>query len=87
MSRRARGQSMVEMAIIVALIGIATIGLVGLFGDNLRAVFGASSDSLAGNTNSQSNADRGYHRTNKNLCTFGMNASHGAAITRGRSCG
>ena len=43
------GQGMTEYIIIVALIAIAAIGVVSLFGDNIRALFGASADALAGN--------------------------------------
>jgi Flp pilus assembly pilin Flp len=43
-----RGQGMTEYIIIVALMGIATIGIITLFGDNLRRLFAMSADSLAG---------------------------------------
>ena len=43
-----RGQGMTEYIIIVALIAIAAIGVVTLFGNNIRALFGMSADSLAG---------------------------------------
>jgi hypothetical protein len=43
------GQSMTEVVVIVFLVGIGCIGLVGLFGDNIRGLFGGSSESLAGN--------------------------------------
>lgn len=43
------GQGMTEYIIIVALIAIAAIGVVSLFGDNIRALFGASADALGGN--------------------------------------
>ena len=45
---RRRGQGMAENIITVALIAIATIGITSLFGDNVRGLFAASSDSLAG---------------------------------------
>ncbi len=48
--RRARGQGMTEYIIIVALIGISAIGVITLFGDNVKALFGMASDSLAGET-------------------------------------
>jgi hypothetical protein len=44
------GQSLTEVIIIVFLVGVGTIGLVGLFGDNIRGLFGTSSESIAGNT-------------------------------------
>ncbi len=50
MLKRARGQGMTEYIIIVALIAIAAIGVITLFGDNIRALFGMSADALAGDT-------------------------------------
>lgn len=47
-NRRQRGQGMTEYIIIVALIAIGTIAMVTVFGDNLRALFGASSNALVG---------------------------------------
>ena len=46
-----RGQGMTEYIIIVALIAIAAIGVVTLFGDNIRKLFGMSADAIAGNDN------------------------------------
>ncbi len=46
-----RGQGMTEYIIIVALIAIAAIGVVTLFGDNIRKLFGMASDSISGNDN------------------------------------
>ena len=48
-TRRNRGQGMTEYIIIVALISIGTIGIVSLFGDNVRRLFAMSADALAGN--------------------------------------
>jgi pilus assembly protein Flp/PilA len=45
-----RGQGMTEYIIIVALIAIATIGVITLFGNNIRKLFGASADALSGQT-------------------------------------
>jgi Flp pilus assembly pilin Flp len=39
---------MTEIIIIVFLVAIGAIGVAGLFGDNIRGLFGASSESLAG---------------------------------------
>ena len=47
--RKESGQGMTEYIIIVALIAIAAIGVVTLFGDNIRDMFGASASSLSGN--------------------------------------
>ena len=46
--RKARGQGMTEYIIIVALIAIAAVGVVTLFGNNIRKMFGASANVLAG---------------------------------------
>ena len=43
-----RGQGMTEYIIIVALIAIAAIGIISLFGDNIRRLFSMSADALAG---------------------------------------
>lgn len=43
-----RGQGMTEYIIIVALIAIACIAVVTLYGDNIRALFGESADALTG---------------------------------------
>jgi pilus assembly protein Flp/PilA len=49
-NRRRRGQGNTEYVIIVALIAIATIAVVTLFGDNIRRLFGVSADELGGDT-------------------------------------
>ncbi len=46
--RREEGQGMTEYIIIVALIAIAAIGVVTIFGDNIRDLFGASASALSG---------------------------------------
>jgi pilus assembly protein Flp/PilA len=46
--RGRRGQGMTEYIIIVALIAIAAIGVVSLFGDNIRRLFGSSANALTG---------------------------------------
>jgi Flp pilus assembly pilin Flp len=53
MLRSRRGQGMTEYIIIVALIAIAAIGVVSLFGDNIRRLFATSANALAGNENAQ----------------------------------
>jgi Flp pilus assembly pilin Flp len=51
---REDGQGMTEYIIIVALIAIAAIGVVTVFGRNIREVFVASTNALGGSkTNSQ----------------------------------
>jgi Flp pilus assembly pilin Flp len=50
MNAKRRGQGMTEYVIIVALIAIAAIAVVTLFGNNLRDIFGTSASALAGTT-------------------------------------
>jgi Flp pilus assembly pilin Flp len=67
-----RGQGMTEYIIIVALIAIAAIAVVTLFGDNIRALFAASNDALAGQTKVtvQTNKTAAQQTQTKNLKTF-----------------
>ena len=44
------GQGMTEYIIIVALIAIAAVGIITIFGNNIRQLFGASVDILGGAT-------------------------------------
>jgi Flp pilus assembly pilin Flp len=48
--KKNRGQGMTEYIIIVALVAIAAIGVITLFGDNIRHMFGNAADSLGGAT-------------------------------------
>jgi pilus assembly protein Flp/PilA len=49
--RSERGQGMSEYIIIVALIAIAAIGVITIFGESIREIFFASTSALAGDTN------------------------------------
>jgi len=73
--RKERGQGMVEYAIIVALIAVAAIGVVTIFGDNISALFGASAQAIAGKTEVQNQGDNSDHSNlrRKTLKTFGQN--------------
>jgi Flp pilus assembly pilin Flp len=51
-TKRQRGQGMTEYIIIIALIAIATIAVVTAFGDNIRALFGASANAMVGQNSS-----------------------------------
>lgn len=42
-----RGQSIVEYIILVAIFGIATIGIIMVYGDRIREMFARASDQLA----------------------------------------
>jgi Flp pilus assembly pilin Flp len=51
MRRKARrGQGMTEYIIVVALVAIAAIGVITVFGDNIRRMFGNAADALSGET-------------------------------------
>jgi Flp pilus assembly pilin Flp len=69
-----RGQGMTEYIIVVALIAIAAIGIITLFGNNIRRLFGASAEALAGAEtveNTGQTAERQLQE--KNLASFGEN--------------
>lgn len=77
--RKARqGQGMTEYIIIVALIAIAAIGIITLFGDNIRKLFGASAQSLAGEAQVQNPGDKNEHPElrQKQMSNFGLNNSY-----------
>ncbi len=65
---------MTEYIIITALIAIAAIGVVSLFGDNIRKLFGASAQALAGDTHVANPGDSGKHDDlrKKQLSNFGQ---------------
>lgn len=70
--RDTKGQGMTEYIIIVALIAIAAIGVVTLFGDNIRKLFGSSANALAGETDVETEAleAKGKHTDTKTLDNF-----------------
>lgn len=76
--RRRRGQGMTEYIIIVALIAIAAIGVITLFGDNIRKLFGMSADALAGDDNVAQRAKMSKQGTleNKAMKDFGENNAY-----------
>ncbi len=74
--RKDSGQGMTEYIIIVALIAIAAIGIVTVFGSNIRILFGGATQALSGNQNvNLGNLQNGQQQANqqKNLKTFGQN--------------
>ena len=71
------GQGMSEYLIIVALIAVAAIGVVTVFGRDIRELFSGTTDSLAGNQ-ANNTAVKARVKANKNLKTFGKyNAASG----------
>ena len=71
--KKNRGQGMTEYIIIVALIAIAAIAVITLFGDNIRQLFGASAEALAGSTDVKNGgiSDRKTATVKRNLSNFG----------------
>jgi Flp pilus assembly pilin Flp len=67
-----RGQGMTEYVIIVALIAIAAIGVVTVFGNNILKLFGASTDALAGENKvpTTKTTDQANAKVNKNIKDF-----------------
>jgi len=75
--RKNRGQGMTEYIIIVALIAIAAIGVITLFGDNVRQLFASSAEALAGNDSVANNGQTASQSTvKKNLSNFGTNNAY-----------
>jgi pilus assembly protein Flp/PilA len=75
--RQKRGQGMTEYIIIVALIAVGSIAIVSRFGANVQAMFKASANAIAGNTNVDVTALGAKQVTagqEKTLATFGQNA-------------
>ena len=72
-SRRSRGQGMTEYIIIVALIAIAAIGVITIFGDNIRDLFAGATNALAGETSVKVDSEkaRSTHTKTKTLRSFG----------------
>lgn len=77
-TRAVRGQGMTEYIIVVALIAIGAIGIVSLFGDNIRKLFGASAQALAGDTSVTNPGDSQAHDSlrKKKMSNFGKNDSY-----------
>ena len=75
--RSESGQGLSEYLIIVALVAIAAIGVVTVFGRDIRELFSGTTDSLAGNQ-AANTARKATVKANKNLKNFGKyNASSG----------
>jgi len=66
------GQGMIEYLIIVALIAIAAIGVVTVFGRDIRELFSGTTDNLAGNPGTNTAQKARVNKT-KSLKTVGKN--------------
>ncbi|HXN81762.1 MAG TPA: Flp family type IVb pilin [Myxococcales bacterium] len=64
------GQGMTEYLLIVALIAVAAIGVVTVFGRDIRELFSGTTDSLAGNA-AQNTAVKATVKKNKGLKNYG----------------
>jgi pilus assembly protein Flp/PilA len=64
---------MTEYIVVVALIAISCIGVVSLFGDDIRMLFAGAANALAGNENVVVKTQEAHqrHRHHKNLKNFG----------------
>ncbi len=70
--RRRRGQGMTEYIIIVALIAIAAVGIITIFGNNIRQLFGASVEILGGQTSANPTLSlQGSHAGQRTLSNVG----------------
>jgi Flp pilus assembly pilin Flp len=72
--RSEKGQGMTEYIIIVALIAIAAIAVITVFSQNIRALFAASSNELAGKEQMSGTSAGGIQQTNagkKKMANFG----------------
>jgi pilus assembly protein Flp/PilA len=77
--RNQSGQGMTEYIIIVALIAIAAIGVVTIFGDNIRKMFGASVDALAGSATTSTAAGHSTATsTHRKVTDFASQANAGS---------
>lgn len=47
-ARHRRGQGLSELVLVVSIVAIASISVITTFGDEVRGIFGDSSDALAG---------------------------------------
>jgi pilus assembly protein Flp/PilA len=69
--RQQAGQGMTEYIIIVSLIAISCIVVVAIFGDNIRKIFGASTDALANSATATTSAKTsGPTSEHKDVTTF-----------------
>jgi pilus assembly protein Flp/PilA len=73
--RSESGQGMSEYLIIVALIAVAAIGVVSVFGKDIRELFSSTTDSLAGGQGK--NSAKKATVKDKTLKDFGSNNASG----------
>ncbi|MCK5708563.1 MAG: hypothetical protein KAI43_13015 [Candidatus Aureabacteria bacterium] len=79
-TRSQRGQGMTEYIIIVALIAIAAIAVIVLFGDNIRKQFGKAATAVGGHKAAEVDETRGAKEAEfqeRDLSDFGDAADEG----------
>ena len=72
-----KGQGMTEYLIIVALIAIAAIGVVTVFGRDIRALFSDTTVALQGTSVAKNSAQKATVNKAKNLKNFGSYTANG----------
>jgi pilus assembly protein Flp/PilA len=70
MRAQRRGQSLTEVAIVLALIAIAAIGVITVYGDEVRKLFGDSAGATAGETDLERSGYPGAKTEKHNLGNF-----------------
>ncbi|MBI5542869.1 MAG: Flp family type IVb pilin [Deltaproteobacteria bacterium] len=81
---REEGQGKTEYIVIVALLAIATIAVVTMYSQNLRALFASSGDSLGGREEGSARKGGSLSTWNKvkrkGVKNFGSNAHYGGGL-------
>ena len=73
--RDEKGQGLTEYIIIVAMVAIAAIGVVNLYGENVRRVLGTAVDALAGKSSTTTGTkDKGRTASERTLQDFAEHA-------------
>ena len=72
-----KGQGMTEYLIIVALIAIAAIGVVTVFGRDIRALFSDTTTALTGQSVNNNSATKATVNKAKSLKNFGRYTQNG----------
>ena len=73
-----RGQGMSEYIIIVALIAISAIGVITIFSQNIRSLFAATANELAGSSQTSGTSAGATQQTtasHKKMSNFGSSSS------------